>query len=357
MQDIVKYHNDLNKIRLPAFTELEQNLLFTIITEIRNYQKHAKYNVNEPLSIRLYPQDLQSFCKDSNLSNRETTEILESFEKKFFQADFTIIVKDEERKLIGKRRTHFFNEFTIQTRFNGKWNMEYADFDDMWFEFDYLDIEINRNFNYLVSQLDADFTRFELAEFIALSGKYTKTLYRQLKQFRQTGNRLFKWDDFIKIMDIPEDYRQIDIDARILKPAIKELTAERNLFDTKRIPFKDLKYTKLDKNQQPNPRGRNKVCFIKFEWKKEKVQEELESLTEKAKITNTTYTKEPNLKAYCGLYVDIPTTQGRVTGKITNIYETNEKIIMEIIDENFNTTNLPFDNLESLEKCINTYKI
>ena len=134
MQDIVKYHNDLNKIRLPAFTELEQNLLFTIITEIRNYQKHAKYNVNEPLSIRLYPQDLQSFCKDSNLSNRETTEILESFEKKFFQADFTIIVKDEERKLIGKRRTHFFNEFTIQTRFNGKWNMEYADFDDMWFE-------------------------------------------------------------------------------------------------------------------------------------------------------------------------------------------------------------------------------
>lgn len=277
MQDIVKYHNDLNKIRLPAFTELEQNLLFTIITEIRNYQKHAKYNVNEPLSIRLYPQDLQSFCKDSNLSNRETTEILESFEKKFFQADFTIIVKDEERKLIGKRRTHFFNEFTIQTRFNGKWNMEYADFDDMWFEFDYLDIEINRNFNYLVSQLDADFTRFELAEFIALSGKYTKTLYRQLKQFRQTGNRLFKWDDFIKIMDIPEDYRQIDIDARILKPAIKELTAERNLFDTKRIPFKDLKYTKLDKNQQPNPRGRNKVCFIKFEWKKEKVQEELEA--------------------------------------------------------------------------------
>ena len=40
MQDIVKYHNNLNKIKLPAFTELEQNLLFTIIARIREWQNN-----------------------------------------------------------------------------------------------------------------------------------------------------------------------------------------------------------------------------------------------------------------------------------------------------------------------------
>lgn len=351
MQEIVKYHNNLNKIKLPAFTELEQNLLFTIIAKIREQQEmYARYEVvNDPISIRLLPKDLQSFCKDSNLSNRETTEILESFEKKFFQADFTIIVKDEERNLIGKRRAHLFNEFTIQKEFKGEWNMEIGDFDDVWEEFEFIDIEINKNFNYLVEQLTANFTRFELAEFIALSGKYTKTLYRLLKQYRQTGWVQWDFNEFKRILDIPDSYALCDIDKQILKPAIRELSEPRNLFNQDRVIFENLKYTKIKK-------GGNKVTAIRFDFKPEQIQE-LESKAEKAKITNTTYTKEPNLKAYCGLYVDIPTTERQVTGKITNIYEINEKIIMEITDENFNITNLPFNNLESLEKCVKSFQI
>ena len=87
------------------------------------------------------------------------------------------------------------------------------------------------------------FTAFELAEFIELSGKYTKTLYRLLKQFRSTGKLHMSWDESLRVMDIPENYRQIDIDTRILKPAIKELTKEQNLFDKQRIPFQNLTYT------------------------------------------------------------------------------------------------------------------
>lgn len=344
MQDIVKYHNNLNKIKLPAFTELEQNLLFTIIARIREWQNNE--TTKDLDFVMLFPKDLQPFCKDSNLSNREMTEILDSFEKKFFQADFTIIVKDEERQLIGKRKAHLFDEFTIYKEWKTDWNYSYNDI-DAWEEFNHIEIEINKNFNYLVNQITSDFTRFELAEFIALSGKYTKTLYRQLKQFRQTGNRIFAWDEFMEIMDIPEDYRQIDIDARILKPAIKELTAERNLFDQKRIPFENLKYTKLDKNKQPNPRGRNKVCFIRFDFKPEKIQE-LES-------------KEPNINAYCGVNVSIPVKEGdkvsRFEGKITNIGYAGDKITIAIKDESMRIRNLDFPNLEALEQCVKTYQI
>ncbi|MED7853051.1 hypothetical protein VWN94_10710, partial [Campylobacter coli] len=45
-----------------------------------------------------------------------------------------------------------------------------------------------------------------------------------------------------KILDIPQDYRQSEVDKWILKPAIKELSKERNLFDQVQVPFKNLAY-------------------------------------------------------------------------------------------------------------------
>ena len=35
MQDIVKFHNDLNKVKLPSLTEQEQNIFFGIISKIK----------------------------------------------------------------------------------------------------------------------------------------------------------------------------------------------------------------------------------------------------------------------------------------------------------------------------------
>lgn len=345
MNEIVKYHNDFNKIKLPSFTEQEQNILMGIIAKIRETPNGEK--------ITFYPQDLLELST-KNLTNRDLTEVINSFESKFFKADFKILLRDGD--LIGLARINLFNEFVVWKHFKESFDTAKSDL-DVWEELEKIELAVNPKFAYLINELTANFTRFELAEFIALSGKYTKTLYRLLKQYRTTGTRLFKWDEFLEIMDIPEDYRQIDIDTRILKPALKELTAERNLFDTKRIPFKDLKYTKLDKNQQPNPRGRNKVCFIKFEWEKEKVQE----LESKPKESKNTHPKEPNINAYCGVNVSIPVKEGdkvsRFEGKITNIGYAGDKITIAIKDESMRIRNLDFPNLEALEQCVKTYQI
>ena len=324
MQEIVKYQNDLNKIKLPNFTELEQNLLFGMLVKIKN-NSECEFSANE----------LRNFVSDKKPTNAELFNYANTLGEKFFKADFTEIRKINKKESV-KTTYNLFKEYKI-------FYLEYEQEKILT----RIKIEINEIFAYLVEQLTANFTRFELAEFIALSGKYTKTLYRLLKQYRQTGWAQWDFNEFKRILDIPECYRQIDIDQQILKPALKELTAERNLFDTKRSPFKDLSYTKI--KGKGRGRGGN-VIAIEFRFKPEKAQKELKS-------KNTNHPKEPNLKAYCGLYVDIPTTQGRVKGKITNIYNANEKIIMEIIDENFNTTNLPFNDLESLEKCVKSFQI
>ncbi len=51
-----------------------------------------------------------------------------------------------------------------------------------------IEIQVNMPyFGYLLNFLHANFTSFELLEFQNISGKYAKTLYRLLKQWKSTG--------------------------------------------------------------------------------------------------------------------------------------------------------------------------
>ncbi len=221
-------------------------------------------------------------------------------------------------------------------------------------------IKAQEDFYNMILNHNLGYTRFELLEFANLSGKYTKTLYRLLKQFRQTGFLKMEWDEFSRIMQIPADYNQSNIDQFILKPAIKELTKPRTLFDQERIPFENLAYIKTKSRE----RG-GKVIGIELSFTPQK-KEELELKEQQAlqaESTNTTaLKKQPNLNAYYGLSVSIPTrtSEGlhkQVEGKISSIYEVENGFLMNVTDENRNTKTLPFENIEALEKCVNTYQI
>ena len=146
--------------------------------------------------------------------------------------------------------------------------------------FDYktntIEITAQQDFYELITNYQLGFTRFELLEFVNINSKYAKTLYRLLKQFRNSGVvTLFrnKWDEFCEIMQIPKGYPQHNIDARILKPCIKELSAERDLFNNNRNIFENLTYKKI---KDPNGRGRGgKVIGIEFYFTPEKDRSEL----------------------------------------------------------------------------------
>lgn len=340
MNEIVKYHNDLNKLKIPSFSELEQNLLFGMLLKVKNNDK-CEFSANE----------LRTFISDKNPTNAELFKYIDTLGDKFFKADFTEIKKIDEREY-SKTTYNLFKDYTLYYKENENEK-----------ELTRLQIEINEIFAYLVHNLTANFTRFELAEFISLSGKYTKTLYRLLKQYRTTGSRIFEWQEFSELLDIPKDYRQIDIDARILKPAIKELTKVRNLFDQERIPFENLTYTKLDKNKKPNPRGRNKVCFIKFDWKKQEIEvienntPKQESEIEKTNIKQN-HKKSPNLNAYAGIHLEnITTNMGSVSGKILSVCEVEGGFVMSFLLDNGEIKTIDFDSQEKLEECVNKFQI
>lgn len=271
MSDIVKYHNDFNKIQLPSFTEQEQNLLCGIISKIRENP------INQ--SIKLTPQELIKFSTE-NLTNKALGDMLFMLRNKFFKADFMILIEDKERDFIGKEIINLFESFKL-------W------YDKKDTEFKHLleiELKVNPRFEYIVNEITRNFTGFKLEEFIALNGKYTKTLYRLLKQYRITGKAYFEWEEFKRIMDIPEDYEIHNIDKWILKPALKELTKERNLFDQIRVPFKNLAY---EKEKQKGTRGRGgKVIGITFTFKPESVlMQKLENESQKIMSDEQKYLK------------------------------------------------------------------
>ncbi|EKE4132551.1 replication initiation protein, partial [Campylobacter coli] len=248
MSEIVKYHNDFNKIQLPSFTEIEQDLLCGLMVKLKE----------EKGKVTFYPWDLRNILK-SSYDNNSLMEFASSLKRKFFKADFTIIEKTTrgEKEVEAHKTINLFTEFAIYVYASSK-------------ELESIEIQVNPQFEYILNQLTANFTAFELSEFIALSGKYTKTLYRLLKQFRTTGKARFEWEEFCRVMDIPQDYRQSAIDKWILKPAIKELSKERNLFDQVRVPFKNLAY---EKEKAKGTRGRGgKVSGITFTFKPENIE-------------------------------------------------------------------------------------
>lgn len=267
MSDIVKYHNDFNKIQLPSFTEIEQDLLCGLMVKLKE----------EKGKVTFYPWDLRNILK-SSYDNNSLMEFASSLKRKFFKADFTIIEKTTrgEKEVEAHKTINLFTEFAIYVYASSK-------------ELESIEIQVNPQFEYILNQLTANFTAFELSEFIALSGKYTKTLYRLLKQFRTTGKARFEWEEFCRVMDIPQDYRQSAIDKWILKPAIKELSKERNLFDQVRVPFKNLAYEK----EKTAGRGRGgKVSGIVFTFKPENIQmQKLEKESQKIASDDQRYLK------------------------------------------------------------------
>ncbi|MDO5650237.1 MAG: replication initiation protein, partial [Gallicola sp.] len=99
------------------------------------------------------------------------------------------------------------------------------------------------------------FTRYELAEFAELKSKYAKNLYRLLKQFRHSGLLVKTTEDFRTLMDIPKSYQPINIDKRVIEPAMTELTPLfKDLTFTKRRAKRYNRITHYEFKFEPEPR-------------------------------------------------------------------------------------------------------
>ena len=86
-----------------------------------------------------------------------------------------------------------------------------------------LTVRVNKDFQFLLNELTKNFTQFELAEFTELNSKYSKTLYRLLKQFRSTGEYHVRVDDLRMLLGCPTSYNNKQLMQWVISPAVAEL--------------------------------------------------------------------------------------------------------------------------------------
>ena len=193
--ELTKYHNDLNRISTKEWTAEEMDFFFLIISRVRDKgTQEVVFSKNE-------------LIKATGYSGKDLSRLRDRLDR--------LVRHVGGLNYLYKTRTktalwHMFNRFEID------WTDDYSDFNAY--------IEVSPHFEYLANELQANFTSFEFREFANLRSTYSKTLYRLLKQYRQTGNAYFSSEEFRFLMGIPKSYRPCNIDQTVFAPCLKELS-------------------------------------------------------------------------------------------------------------------------------------
>ncbi len=203
---ILKYHNDINKLKLGIFTEKETNIFFTLLLKARDAQ------IDENI-INI------SFSELKELSNGDKNN------SRFIKSILSLNSKLKSLNQTIETKPGVFNTFSLFGDITTDTNKET------------IEIPIDDKFKYLVHNFMGNFTIIDFKLLVSLKGNYLKTLYRLLKQWDTKQERTFEIENFREILEIPKSYKMYNIDQKILKPALKELS---KYFENLKINRKEL---------------------------------------------------------------------------------------------------------------------
>ena len=329
MNEVVKYSNELHELKFNSMNEAQQNVFFTLLQQFRK----ASGDTLELDFNKLF--ELAQISQGTNYRKEILDKLGRLQEFKF---------RYQINELGDLRQDVIFP--SIETDSKNK----------------VLRIRVSQGFKdrYISSPLKG-WTRYELAEFVGLSGTYTKTIYRYLKQFKSSGRWRIRYDDFKELLGVPEKYRASEIDKWILKPAIKELSAERNLFDMRRTPFEKLVVIKHKKGREIEAL---EFCFMPqpvSELEKDEKENERNLATiardiqREERLRSLKQNKIDELKAYLfqSVRVKNPNTQEYDTLKIIELNYNQDKIKAKLknSDDDY-ITEMTFESIKHLQNFL-----
>lgn len=250
MNEIVKYHNNLNSVNLRKWTSEEMNFFFTIIAKVRdNGTKLVLFNSDE----------LKELAGFANEHTDRWIDVMESVSRKVIDLKY---FEKTESKFIAM---NLFSYFEVNSANKT------------------VEVEVASKFEYVVNKLEAQFTRYELEEFTNIRSTYAKTMYRFLKQWRTLGKKEYKVDELRQMLDVPDSYSSGEVTRRVIEPIKKELKKY----------FGDFKCKVVKSNKRGNP-----VSSYEFTWKPEKSGQWIENKYDKESMQSNVPTwSQSNYKA------------------------------------------------------------
>ena len=230
-KEIVKYNNVMNKLHFKDFTAMDYNFLMGLCSRLRDYgTEEMIFTFSEVKKLANYStKNTQSrFINDLTRMN-----------DKLMKVRFIFEIGEEIHMFV------LFPTFVINKQSKT------------------LKVRVNEEYKFILNELVGNFTRFELDEFDNLKSKYSKSLYRLLKQFKSSGKYYVKFDELRILLDAPKSMSNKIIKRDILVPAVNELKDYfKNLImiievdDSKRgSPFKNcvFLFNSVAKQKEENP--------------------------------------------------------------------------------------------------------
>lgn len=218
-QELVIYKNEFNTVPLRNFTSTEMDLLFTIMSQMRDKgTSEVDFTFSDLKHLSNYGKEnsIKSFVSD-----------LERTYDKLIQLNVKVGTPEEWTKFV------FFTEYSVsETKQTIK-------------------IAVNHKFTHLINELTGNFTKLELEEVTQLNSNYSKSCYRLLKQYRKTGYYRIDINTFRNLLDVPESYDIGNFTKRVLHQIEKELPKY----------FKKLEVTKAK-----GTRDKRKVTHLEFRF-------------------------------------------------------------------------------------------
>lgn len=215
---LVTYHNDLNEISMKSWNSEEMDFFFSIIYKIKNLgTKEVSFDTDEIKELA-----------DFNDKTSRWVNILKGVAEKVINIKYIEQTEDKIHYFM------LFQEFTIDISKKQ------------------VSLKVSDRFDYIVNKIQANFTVFELSEFTRLKSTYSKTMYRNLKQWKSVGKKEYTIEQFRSILEIPNSYDSGKINSRVINQIRKELPAY----------FEDLKIKTIKSNKKGTP-----ITGFCFTWK------------------------------------------------------------------------------------------
>ena len=268
--ELIKYHNDINKLKLGNFTENETDIFFSLLFKAKE--------TKEDIIIMSF-LELKALANGDTHNDRFLRNIL-SLNGKLKSMNQTVEIEK------GVYLT--FSLFgDILTDSNRK----------------IIEIPINPRFRYLINNIMDNFTVIDLKQLVSLKGNYAKVLYRLLKQFEATKLYTVKLEEFRDLMGVPNTYAMFTIRQKVLKPCMEQLGQyfEGLILEEIKVGryVSSLKFMWNKKEKRKIKVSKSKTFLGEEDYQKhlEKQQNETESL-EELKNERVTITKQKYEKLY-----------------------------------------------------------
>lgn len=267
-EEIVIYNNDLNtKVYLKKFNNFNWDIFMIVVSALAYTKTGVEYI------------SLKEIMKKTNYTSKNW----ENFINK---------IRETNRKILASvcevETERDIDQFPLFKRFK---------IEDKKF----LRVEVEKEYMFFFNNYD-EYTSFGLKTFLELKNKYTKPLFKQLMQFKNTGKAFFRTEDFRSKLDIPNSLSFSKIRDRILIPSIQDFSV---IFKNYKIIVKVLDGEEIEISENMSDeakKDRRQVTNINFFFvltKKEDIITEREVVSNQAErllTTNTDEAEEINIK-------------------------------------------------------------